>query len=177
MIGDCFGSRVEGIGLTPRARHTVHTRVWHMPTQKYAHGNVICPPHLIYFVISCACHNSDESFCTETCDFDHTSERVKQSLRLNHHKTPTSSSLSIFFHHDASSGHYFWRIRALASSYRLISNLNTTSKVLERMYLVWLVPHVAPSFYPMANMCQIESTFSKMFSGVTPRTPCDANHY
>ena len=31
-------------------------------------------------------------------------------------------------------------------SYRPISNLNTTSKVLERLHLAWLVPHVAPSF-------------------------------
>ena len=31
------------------------------------------------------------------------------------------------------------------ASFRPISNLNTISKVLERLYLAWLVPHVAPS--------------------------------
>ena len=37
------------------------------------------------------------------------------------------------------------------SSYRPISNLNTISKILERLYLARLVPHVSPSICPLQS--------------------------
>ena len=46
------------------------------------------------------------------------------------------------------------------SSYRPISNLNTISKILERLYLARLVPHVSPSICPysprIANITRLK---------------------
>ena len=41
-----------------------------------------------------------------------------------------------------------------------ISNLNTNSMVLKRLYLAWLIPHVASSF------CPSQSTYMKLHSTV-----------
>ena len=50
------------------------------------------------------------------------------------------------------------------ANYKLISNLSTTIKVLDRLFLASLLPHIAPSLYPLHPAYRkLDSTETALF--------------
>ena len=94
---------------------------------------------------------------TKITDFDHSSEWVQRSLHLNHQKTRQPffqwRNFSIMVRTQDTPllkmpGLSINDLLGLAS-YKLIWSLSTTIKVLDRLYLAWLLPHVVPSLRPL----------------------------
>ena len=125
---------------------------------------------MINFAISWACHNSGDFFCAKTSKRPHSTTFLKNYSGIF---TSIITKLASLFISEGifpsrfrlNSGHTTSEEPGLnitdQASYRPISNLNTTSKVLERLYLAWLVPQVAPSF------CPLQSAYRKLHSTKT----------